>query len=91
MLEFSWKTALVTGSSRGIGRGITHKLVDAGIERIAVNYVGNETAANETAEKLREKGADVLLIKADCTSGEQARSMFDEVSAWVPRKTWAMR
>ena len=61
MVQLNWKTALVTGSSRGIGRGIAHKLVDAGIERIAVNYVNNDTAANETAEKLRGKGAEVLL------------------------------
>lgn len=63
MVQLNWKTALVTGSSRGIGRGIAHKLVDAGIKRIAVNYVDNDTAANETAEKLRGKGAEVLLIK----------------------------
>ena len=81
MIRLSWKTALVTGSSRGIGRGIAHKLVDAGIERIAVNYVGNDTAANETAARLREKGADVLLIKADCTSTDQVAGMFDQVKS----------
>lgn len=79
MIQLKWKTALVTGSSRGIGRGIAHKLVDAGIGRIAVNYVGNDSAANETARKLQEKGAEVLLAKADCTDLDQVRSMFDKV------------
>lgn len=81
MVHLNWKTALVTGSSRGIGRGIAHKLVDAGIKRIAVNYVDNDTAANETAEKLRGKGAEVLLIKADCTNLDQVRGMFNKVKS----------
>jgi NAD(P)-dependent dehydrogenase (short-subunit alcohol dehydrogenase family) len=81
MIHLNWKTALVTGSSRGIGRGIAHKLADAGIERIAVNYVDNETAANDTAAKLRGKGVDVLLIKADCTDVDQVSGMFDQVKS----------
>ncbi|HSA80627.1 MAG TPA: SDR family oxidoreductase [Geminicoccaceae bacterium] len=79
MVRLSWKTALVTGSSRGIGRGVLHKLVDAGVRRVAVNYVANEAVARETAEALKGKGAEVLLIKADCTDLDQVRRMFDEV------------
>jgi 3-oxoacyl-[acyl-carrier protein] reductase len=75
MVQLEWKTALVTGSSRDIGRGIVHKLVDMGIERIAVNYVANAAAAHETAEMLKGKGAEDLLIKADCTDADQVRRM----------------
>jgi len=81
MLQLNWKTALVTGASRGIGRGIVHKLVEAGIERIAVNYVSNDDAANQTADALRENGAEVLLVKADCTDLDQVNGMFDVVSS----------
>ena len=81
MVQLEWKIALVTGSSRGIGRGIVHKLVDAGIERVAVNYFANDAAAHETAEMLKGKGAEVLLIKADCTDSDQVRGMFDQVKS----------
>lgn len=80
MIHLNWKTALVTGSSRGIGRGIAHKLVGAGVERIAINYVNNDTVANTTAAALRGKGVDVLLIKADCTDVDQVSGMFDQVT-----------
>jgi NAD(P)-dependent dehydrogenase (short-subunit alcohol dehydrogenase family) len=81
MIKLNWKSALVTGSSRGIGRGIVHKLAEAGVERIAVNYMSNEEAANITADALREAGADVLLIKADCTESAQVDGMFDTLRA----------
>jgi len=79
MITLNWKTAFVTGSSRGIGRGIAQKLAEAGIERIAVNYVANDEAANNTADVLRGKGADVMLIKADCTDRAQVDGMFDKL------------
>jgi NAD(P)-dependent dehydrogenase (short-subunit alcohol dehydrogenase family) len=79
VIRLDWKIALVTGASRGIGRGIAEKLVDAGIEYIAVNYVRNDGAARETAQKLEQKGAQVLLAKADCTDVDQVRGMFDQV------------
>jgi NAD(P)-dependent dehydrogenase (short-subunit alcohol dehydrogenase family) len=93
MVQLEWKTALVTGSSRGIGRGIIHKLVDAGIQRVAVNYVANDTAAHETAEMLKGKGAEVLLIKADCTDLDQVRRMFDKVRSdfWISSCTTRVR
>ena len=81
MIQLEWKTALVTGSSRGIGRGIVQKLVDAGIERVAVNYVANDAAAHETAAMLKGKGAEVLLIKADCTDADQVRGMFGQMKS----------
>jgi len=81
MLKLKSKTALVTGSSRGIGRGIAQKLADAGIERIAVNYVSNEDAASEAAERIKETGAEALLVKADCTDLDQVRGMFRTVKS----------
>src|SRR5262245_58110942 len=60
------KHALVTGSSRGIGRGIALKLAESGA-RVAVHYHVNEAAAKETLERVRKHGADGILVRADVT------------------------
>ena len=46
---------LITGSSRGIGRGIALALADEGV-KIAVHYFQNEDAANETLAEIRKRG-----------------------------------
>jgi NAD(P)-dependent dehydrogenase (short-subunit alcohol dehydrogenase family) len=67
MITITGKTALVTGSSRGIGRGIALKLAESGVTRIGVHYLKNRSAADDTVSKLRERGAEPLLIQADVT------------------------
>src|SRR6267143_1176530 len=57
------KHALVTGGSRGIGRGIALKLAESGA-RVAVHYYANEAAAKETLERVRKHGADVFVANA---------------------------
>src|SRR6266852_8836388 len=51
------KYALITGGSRGIGRGIALKLAHQGV-KIAVHYYKNEEAAQDTLTKVREQGSD---------------------------------
>ena len=67
-IALSQKTALVTGSSRGIGRGIALKLAEHGVKKIAINYNENEPAAQDALRKLRGHGADGFVIKADAFS-----------------------
>ncbi|HWE24724.1 MAG TPA: SDR family oxidoreductase [Myxococcales bacterium] len=82
-ITLTQRTALVTGSSRGIGRGIALKLAEAGVERIAVNYLENDRAAEETARLLKDRGAEPLLIKANVGDVEQLKGMFSRVKeAW---------
>ena len=47
--------ALVTGGSRGIGRGIALKLADYGID-VAINYLKDEASAKATLEQVRQLG-----------------------------------
>ena len=72
------KCALITGSSRGIGRGIALKLAAHGV-KTAIHYYTQEEAANETLAKVRACGADGFVVQADVTRPEEIRSLFDRV------------
>jgi NAD(P)-dependent dehydrogenase (short-subunit alcohol dehydrogenase family) len=77
-IEVKARTALITGSSRGIGRGIALKLAECGVAKIGVHYLRNEAAARETARLLQERGAEALLIQADVTKPGDISRMFAE-------------
>jgi NAD(P)-dependent dehydrogenase (short-subunit alcohol dehydrogenase family) len=79
-MSFKGKNALITGSSRGIGRGIALKLAEKGA-RVAVHYYRNKDAAEKTLAKIRELGSDGFLVQADVCQPEQVRGIFDKVRA----------
>ena len=58
------KVAIVTGSSRGIGRGIALSLAERGWE-IVVNYRGNHTAAEDTQQAIQAAGGGAMIVRAD--------------------------
>lgn len=72
------KIAIVTGSSKGIGRGIACRLADAG-HSIVVNYHSDEEGARETARIIREKGREALVLQADIGLKEDVERLFGEV------------
>ncbi|HEY3618912.1 MAG TPA: SDR family oxidoreductase [Candidatus Sulfotelmatobacter sp.] len=77
---FKGKSALVTGSSRGIGRGIALKLAENGA-RVAVHYYRNRDAALATLQKIRELGADGFVVQADVCQPDEVRRIFQKVRA----------
>jgi enoyl-[acyl-carrier protein] reductase III len=77
---FKGKSALVTGSSRGIGRGIALKLAENGA-RVAVHYYRNRDAALATLQKIRELGADGFMVQADVCQPDEVRRIFQKVRA----------
>src|SRR3954462_2263957 len=77
-MAFLAKTALITGGSRGIGRGIALKLAQQG-RRLAISYFQNEAAAKETAAMIKERGGEALIIKTDVTEPEQVQAMVERV------------
>jgi enoyl-[acyl-carrier protein] reductase III len=79
-MAFEGKHALVTGSSRGIGRGIALKLAERGVN-VAIGYYQNEAAANATLAQVRERGADGFIIQADVRRPEDISRMFHRVQA----------
>jgi len=78
MFNLNGKVALVTGSSRGIGRGIALALAEAGAD-IIVNCMGNVAAAEEVAQKIDAMGRKALILKADVSDPEQVKEMFAKI------------
>lgn len=77
-MSFQGKTALITGSSRGIGRGIALKMAEKGA-RIAVHYFRNVEAAKATLGQIQKLGSSGMLVQADVSKPEEIRRMFQQV------------
>jgi enoyl-[acyl-carrier protein] reductase III len=79
-MSLKGKFALITGSSRGIGRGIALKLAENGAD-IAVHYYQNEAAAKQTLAMIRDRGSQGLIVQADTTKPDQVVSMVKKASS----------
>jgi len=77
-MTLAGKKALVTGGSRGIGRGIVLKLAREGA-RVAIGYHRNEGAARETLDLVRRAGSDGVLVQADVMHPEEIVGMVGRV------------
>jgi len=71
------KTALITGSSRGIGKGIAIKMAKEGAN-IIVNYFSNSIAANRTVEEIKTIGVKTVALQADVSNSEEVRCMIEK-------------
>jgi 3-oxoacyl-[acyl-carrier protein] reductase len=74
-MSLQGKNALVTGSSRGIGRGIALKLAKEG-GNVAVHYYRHRESAQATLEKTLELGSNGFLVQADVCRPEEIRRVF---------------
>jgi 3-oxoacyl-[acyl-carrier protein] reductase len=71
------KVAIVTGSSRGIGRAIALRLGRDGA-RVVVTYVGNRERAEEVVEAIRAARSDAVAVRTDVRDVAQVRALFGE-------------
>ena len=78
-MKLEGKKALVTGASRGIGRAIALALAAEGAD-IAVNYAGNQAAAEAVAAEIEAMGCKAIIIQADISSNEAATAMVEQVA-----------
>ena len=70
------KVAVVTGGSRGLGRGIAERFGAEGA-RVVVNYLQDEKAAREVADTLRTTGSDAITVRANVGEVDDVRTMMD--------------
>jgi len=75
---FEGKIALITGSSRGIGRALALRLAARGATPI-INYKINQEAAAQTVAEIQRLGSSGMAIRADLESLEEIEAMFDQV------------
>jgi NAD(P)-dependent dehydrogenase (short-subunit alcohol dehydrogenase family) len=83
-LRLADKTALITGSSRGIGRAVALAFAKEGAAFIGVHYTANADAANATVREINELGGKAVAVQADLRHGKEAAdslwAQFSEAS-----------
>jgi len=79
-MSLKGKNALITGSSRGIGKGIALELAEKGAN-VAVHYYRNREAAQATLDKVRQLGANGFLVQANVCRPDEVRRIFQQVKS----------
>jgi len=77
-LKLKGKVALITGASRGIGRGIADVFADEGAD-VAVNYIDPAQRPEAVAETIRSRGRRAMTVKADVANRVEVEAMIDSV------------
>lgn len=84
MFDLTGKIAIVTGSGKGIGKGIARCLIKAGA-KVCLNCVSNRAIADETLQEMLALGGEdcAILVQADVSDYAQAEAMVKEtVAKW---------
>ena len=76
------RNVLVTGASKGVGRGIAVGLAEDGWN-VAVNYCRDKAGAEETVRSIRDLGREAWLLQADIGFSDQVQSMFEQFTEHV--------
>ena len=75
-MNFSGKTAIVTGGSRGIGRAVCLELAKGGAN-VVLCYAGNESAANDAVAACEALGAKALAVRCDVADAGEVKALVD--------------
>lgn len=78
MNDLQGKVAIVTGSSRGIGRSIAEKLAEQGAA-VVINYSSSPELAEEVVQGIQQKGGRAAAVQADVSKPEQIARLFQEI------------
>lgn len=74
------RTAIVTGSSKGLGKAMAIALGEAGA-RVVVNYCNGRDRAMETCAELRDRGIQAVVCKADVTNERQVKKLVADTES----------
>ena len=74
------KVAIVTGSSKGIGRAVAIRLAKDGFTTV-VNYSHSEGPANEVVETIKKNGGQAIAYKCDCSKLAEVKQMIKDVAS----------
>lgn len=77
MKKLDNKVAIVTGSSRGIGKATALLFAKEGA-KVVVNYSKSESEANEVVNQIKKLGSDAIAIKCDVSKEEQVKQMIEK-------------
>ena len=75
-MDLEGKTALVTGSSQGIGQAIAQRLAESGAS-IVIDYRSNPDGAEATQRMVQAAGAKAIIVRADLSSIDQIHALVD--------------
>jgi enoyl-[acyl-carrier protein] reductase III len=75
---FDGKSVLVTGGSRGIGKAIALRFAELGAGRVAVSYLRNDRAAEETAGELQKLGAEAVLLRGNLGDPDKTAALVEQ-------------
>src|SRR5262245_61177005 len=79
-MKISQHTALITGSSRGLGRAIAVKLAREGVRKIAVHYLNQKDEAEKTLTQVEAAGGTGVLVQGDTSDAKRAGEIVEEAA-----------
>jgi enoyl-[acyl-carrier protein] reductase III len=77
-MTFEGKSVLVTGGSRGIGKAISLRFAEQRAGKVAVSYLRNDRAAEETADEIRKLGAEPVLLRGNLGDPGKTKALLNE-------------